>query len=82
MYILCYCQVICKKTPDEQLNSLVYSLLDGLNDKQSQSSNGACVTLNCIMKHRGAELGSEVSGFQYPGIYFCFLKFARVSHCN
>eukprot|EP00794_Sanderia_malayensis_P004075 gene4075-4629_t len=53
--------VICKKTPDDQLSSFIFSLLDGLTDKHSQSSSGACATLNCVMKHRGSELGSEIA---------------------
>ena len=49
-----------KKTPDSQLKHLVYALLDGLADKHAQSSNGACAILNCLFKHRGSELYSEV----------------------
>eukprot|EP00795_Rhopilema_esculentum_P001016 gene1016-15340_t len=53
--------VLSKKTPDRQLKHLIYSLLDGLTDKHAQSSNGACAILNCILKHRGAELYSEIT---------------------
>ena len=52
--------VISKKTPDEQLKTLVFSLIDGLQDCHSQSSSGACAILNCVMKFRGAELAKEV----------------------
>ena len=55
-------QVISKKTPDEQLRTLVFSLTDGLNDEHAQSSSGACAILNCLMKFRGGELNKEVSG--------------------
>jgi hypothetical protein len=53
--------VISKKTPDEQLKTLVFSLIESLQDAQSQSSSGACALLNCLMKFRGAELGNEVT---------------------
>lgn len=52
--------VISKKTPDEQVKTLVFSLTDGLKDLHCQSSSGACAMLNCLMKFRGAELGKEV----------------------
>ncbi|XP_066933993.1 maestro heat-like repeat-containing protein family member 1 [Clytia hemisphaerica] len=53
--------VVSKKTPDEQLKTLVFSLTDGLNDAHAQSSSGACAILNCLMKFRGGELSKEVT---------------------
>jgi len=53
--------VVSKKTPDSQLKHLVYALLDGLADKHAQSSNGACAILNCLFKHRGSELYTEIT---------------------
>lgn len=53
--------VLSRKTPDSQLKHLVYSLIDGLGDKHAQSSNGSCAILNCIFKHRGSELYSEIT---------------------
>jgi len=55
--------VVSKKTPDEQVRTLVFSLTDGLKDAHAQSSSGACAILNCLMKFRGGELNKEVSSF-------------------
>ena len=57
-------QVVSKKTPDEQLKTLVFSLTDGLTDAHAQSSSGACAILNCLMKFRGGELNKEVRSFK------------------
>jgi len=55
LYILCVgfaVQVLCKKVSDDNLWSMVTYLLEGLADYQSQSSSGACVVLNGVVKTR------------------------------
>ncbi|XP_047135268.1 maestro heat-like repeat-containing protein family member 1 isoform X1 [Hydra vulgaris] len=52
--------VISKKVPDEQVKTLVFSLIEGLRDVHSQSSSGACAILNCLIKFRGSEMNKEV----------------------
>ena len=53
-------KVLCKKITSENLWPLVFYLLDGLVDYQGQSSNGACVVLNNIVKLRGSTLSDQV----------------------
>lgn len=55
-------QVFCKKVPDRDLWDLACSLMDGLLDYQAHSSNGACVVLNSLLKHRGPAMQNRVSG--------------------
>lgn len=53
-------QVLCKKVPDRDLWDLACALMDGLLDYQAHSSNGACVVLNSVLKHRGTALQNRV----------------------
>ncbi|XP_013777980.1 maestro heat-like repeat-containing protein family member 1 [Limulus polyphemus] len=53
-------KVFAAKLPPDQLSLCLYSLLNGLCDPLSQSSSGACVVLNGIIKLRGGELRQEV----------------------
>ena len=55
------CNNISLQVPDGQVRTLVFSLTDGLNDVQWQSSSGACAILNCLLKFRGSELSNEVA---------------------
>ena len=60
IYIV-YFQVLVQHTPADQFQSLVYHLLDGLIDPHGESSSGACVVLNQLLKVRAAQLHSQVS---------------------
>lgn len=55
-----FVQVLCKKIADDNLWSMVSHLLEGLADYQSQSSSGACVVLNGVVKTRMTALLPKV----------------------
>ncbi|XP_062586517.1 maestro heat-like repeat-containing protein family member 1, partial [Saccostrea cucullata] len=55
-------KVIAKKMPSAQLQNFLEVLQEGLLDPQSHSSSGACVVLNGLLKTRGAEILSQISG--------------------
>ncbi|CAL1293706.1 unnamed protein product [Larinioides sclopetarius] len=51
---------ICEKLPLDQLYPFLRCLVNGLCDPHSQSSSGASVVLNTVVKHRGRELRVEI----------------------
>ncbi|GBO33538.1 Maestro heat-like repeat-containing protein family member 1, partial [Araneus ventricosus] len=51
---------ICEKLPLDQLYPFLRCLVNGLCDPHSQSSSGASVVLNTVIKHRGRELRIEI----------------------
>ncbi|KAG8195722.1 hypothetical protein JTE90_002985 [Oedothorax gibbosus] len=51
---------ICEKLPLDQLYPFLRCLVDGLCDPHSQSSSGASVVLNTVIKNRGRELRVEI----------------------
>ncbi|GFQ65281.1 maestro heat-like repeat-containing protein family member 1 [Trichonephila clavata] len=51
---------ICEKLPLDQLYPFLRCLVNGLCDPHSQSSSGASVVLNTVIKHRGRELRVEI----------------------
>ena len=64
-------QVLCKKVSDDNLWPMVSHLLEGLADYQAQSSSGACVVLNGIVKARISALLSKV--------YYLYINFVNES---
>ncbi|KAH9515723.1 Maestro heat-like repeat-containing protein member 1 [Bulinus truncatus] len=56
-------KVIAKKLPADCLIPFIETLMQGLLDRQSHSSSGACVVLNGIMKLRGGDIRSKVEVF-------------------
>ncbi len=54
-------QVLSKSLPSDQIQPFLEQLYEGLQDPQDNSSSGACVVLNSVVKARGGELTPEVS---------------------
>uniref|UniRef100_A0A673XLV4 Maestro heat like repeat family member 1 n=1 Tax=Salmo trutta TaxID=8032 RepID=A0A673XLV4_SALTR len=50
-----------KRLPQQQLNTLIFMLFEGLVDSQSNCSRASSVLLNTLLKHRGAGLQDLVS---------------------
>lgn len=49
-------QIISKRLPQQQLNTLIFMLFEGLVDSQSNCSRASSVILNTLLKNRGAML--------------------------
>ncbi|XP_066571905.1 maestro heat-like repeat-containing protein family member 1 isoform X2 [Amia ocellicauda] len=49
-------KIISKRLPQQQLNTLIFMLFEGLVDSQSNCSRASSVVLNTILKTRGAGL--------------------------
>eukprot|EP00063_Salmo_salar_P029281 XP_014004116.1 PREDICTED: maestro heat-like repeat-containing protein family member 1 [Salmo salar] len=54
-------KIISKRLPQQQLNTLIFMLFEGLVDSQSNCSRASSVLLNTLLKHRGAGLQDLVS---------------------
>uniref|UniRef100_A0A8B9L9G7 Maestro heat-like repeat family member 1 n=1 Tax=Astyanax mexicanus TaxID=7994 RepID=A0A8B9L9G7_ASTMX len=48
--------IISKRLPQQQLNTLIFMLFEGLVDSQSNCSRASSVVLNTLLKNRGAGL--------------------------
>lgn len=60
-YLLHFClsvswQIISKRLPQQQLNTLIFMLFEGLVDSQSNCARASSVILNTLLKNRGAML--------------------------
>lgn len=53
-------KVVSCRLPSDQVCSFIYIILDGLCDPHSNSSSGASVVLNGVMKLRGREIRPEI----------------------
>ncbi|KAG7469785.1 hypothetical protein MATL_G00132540 [Megalops atlanticus] len=49
-------KIISKRLPQQQLNTLIFMLFEGLVDSQSNCSRASSVILNTLLKNRGAGL--------------------------
>ncbi|TSK34778.1 Maestro heat-like repeat-containing protein family member 1 [Bagarius yarrelli] len=49
-------KIISKRLPQQQLNTLIFMLFEGLVDSQSNCSRASSVILNTLLKNRGAML--------------------------
>ncbi|KAJ8354238.1 hypothetical protein SKAU_G00218050 [Synaphobranchus kaupii] len=49
-------KIISKRLPQQQLNTLIFMLFEGLVDSQSNCSRASSVVLNTLLKNRGAGL--------------------------
>ncbi|KAL0985276.1 hypothetical protein UPYG_G00154880 [Umbra pygmaea] len=49
-------KIISKRLPQQQLNTLIFMLFEGLVDPQSNCSRASSVVLNTLLKNRGAGL--------------------------
>ncbi|XP_070989572.1 maestro heat-like repeat-containing protein family member 1 isoform X2 [Oncorhynchus clarkii lewisi] len=54
-------KIISKRLPQQQLNTLIFMLIEGLVDSQSNCSRASSVLLNTLLKNRGAGLQDLVS---------------------
>ncbi|XP_041709044.2 maestro heat-like repeat-containing protein family member 1 isoform X1 [Coregonus clupeaformis] len=54
-------KIISKRLPQQQLNTLIFMLFEGLVDSQSNCSRASSVLLNTLLKNRGAGLQDLVS---------------------
>uniref|UniRef100_A0A4W5KCP0 Maestro heat-like repeat family member 1 n=1 Tax=Hucho hucho TaxID=62062 RepID=A0A4W5KCP0_9TELE len=54
-------KIISKRLPQQQLNTLIFMLFEGLVDSQSNCSRASSVLLNTLLKSRGAGLQDLVS---------------------
>ncbi|XP_034144672.1 maestro heat-like repeat-containing protein family member 1 isoform X2 [Esox lucius] len=54
-------KIISKRLPQQQLNTLIFMLFEGLVDPQSNCSRASSVVLNTLLKNRGAGLQDLVS---------------------
>uniref|UniRef100_A0A674EKM9 Maestro heat like repeat family member 1 n=1 Tax=Salmo trutta TaxID=8032 RepID=A0A674EKM9_SALTR len=61
LYKTCSELIISKRLPQQQLNTLIFMLFEGLVDSQSNCSRASSVLLNTLLKHRGAGLQDLVS---------------------
>lgn len=52
----CFCQVMSKRLPQQQLTTLVFMLFEGLIDSQTNCCRSSSVILNTMLKSRGAGL--------------------------
>ena len=64
-HVIWLVQVLCKKITDDNMWSMVSHLMEGLADYQSQSSSGACVVLNGVVKTRMAAILTKVAAVPY-----------------
>uniref|UniRef100_A0A674EIK7 Maestro heat like repeat family member 1 n=1 Tax=Salmo trutta TaxID=8032 RepID=A0A674EIK7_SALTR len=53
-------KIISKRLPQQQLNTLIFMLFEGLVDSQSNCSRASSVLLNTLLKHRGVSEMLEV----------------------
>ncbi|GIX73829.1 maestro heat-like repeat-containing protein family member 1 [Caerostris extrusa] len=72
----CLGKFICEKLPLDQLYPFIRCLVNGLCDPHSQSSSGASVVLNSVIKHRGRELRVEI-----PNIIEAIRDILNSIHC-
>uniref|UniRef100_A0A8C7VUR9 Maestro heat-like repeat family member 1 n=1 Tax=Oncorhynchus mykiss TaxID=8022 RepID=A0A8C7VUR9_ONCMY len=56
LYKTCSELIISKRLPQQQLNTLIFMLIEGLVDSQSNCSRASSVLLNTLLKNRGAGL--------------------------
>uniref|UniRef100_A0AAR2IQV4 Maestro heat-like repeat family member 1 n=1 Tax=Pygocentrus nattereri TaxID=42514 RepID=A0AAR2IQV4_PYGNA len=56
LYRSCSDLIISKRLPQQQLNTLIFMLFEGLVDYQSNCSRASSVILNTLLKNRGAGL--------------------------
>uniref|UniRef100_A0A4W5KHG1 Maestro heat-like repeat family member 1 n=1 Tax=Hucho hucho TaxID=62062 RepID=A0A4W5KHG1_9TELE len=61
LYKTCSELIISKRLPQQQLNTLIFMLFEGLVDSQSNCSRASSVLLNTLLKSRGAGLQDLVS---------------------
>uniref|UniRef100_A0A8C7KCS1 Maestro heat like repeat family member 1 n=1 Tax=Oncorhynchus kisutch TaxID=8019 RepID=A0A8C7KCS1_ONCKI len=61
LYKTCSELIISKRLPQQQLNTLIFMLIEGLVDSQSNCSRASSVLLNTLLKNRGAGLQDLVS---------------------
>uniref|UniRef100_A0A3P8XIB0 Maestro heat-like repeat family member 1 n=1 Tax=Esox lucius TaxID=8010 RepID=A0A3P8XIB0_ESOLU len=61
LYKTCSELIISKRLPQQQLNTLIFMLFEGLVDPQSNCSRASSVVLNTLLKNRGAGLQDLVS---------------------
>ncbi|KAK6327014.1 hypothetical protein J4Q44_G00026590 [Coregonus suidteri] len=54
-------KIISKRLPQQELNTLIFMLFEGLVDSQSNCSRASSVLLNTLLKNRGAGLQDLVS---------------------
>lgn len=55
-------QIISKRLPQQQLNTLIFMVFEGLVDSQANCSRASSVILNTLLKNRGAGLQDLVMG--------------------
>uniref|UniRef100_A0A8C7KBX6 Maestro heat like repeat family member 1 n=1 Tax=Oncorhynchus kisutch TaxID=8019 RepID=A0A8C7KBX6_ONCKI len=61
LYKTCSELIISKRLPQQQLNTLIFMLIEGLVDSQSNCSRASSVLLNTLLKNRGNHLSLFLS---------------------
>lgn len=78
-------QIISKRLPQQQLNTLIFVLFEGLVDSQSNCSRASSVILNTLLKNRGAMLQDLVmilTGYIKTASLKCFPSVSCVNECK
>lgn len=78
-------QIISKRLPQQQLNTLIFVLFEGLVDSQSNCSRASSVILNTLLKNRGAMLQDLVmilTGYIKTVSLKCFPSVSCVNECK